>query len=116
MEPIRSGGPHGNDHQQKHSGHLNHPLGKQKDRKGGSQQYGRGDDSHAENVQHDLLHQKGSRGNVRPESEKPKMRPLTDHYKLFSIEVGFRQKINFEFRMIYFGYISEEPQFRLNLG
>ena len=32
------------------------------------------------------------------------------------LELGFRQKINFEFRMIYFGYISEEPQFRLNLG
>ena len=28
------------------------------------------------------------------------------------VELGFRQKINFEFRMIYFGYISEEPQFR----
>ena len=32
------------------------------------------------------------------------------------IETGLLHKMNFKFRMIYFGYISEEPQFRLNLG
>ena len=34
-------------------------------------------------------------------------------FSSWRLELGFRQKINFEFRMIYFGYISEEPQFRL---
>ena len=31
-------------------------------------------------------------------------------------ETGFWQKMNFEFRMIYYGYSLEEPQFLLNLG